>query len=49
MLSTAKSANVGLSQVVQLFAPQANPFVQKIRFINSEKKIFGCEQCVQKY
>ena len=25
MLSTAESANVGFSQVVQLFAPPANP------------------------
>jgi len=25
MLSTAKSANVGFSQVVQLFAPPTNP------------------------
>jgi len=25
MLSTAKSANVGFSQVVQLFGPPANP------------------------
>ena len=25
MLSTAESANVGLSQVVQLFAPPTNP------------------------
>jgi len=42
MLSTAKSANVGFSQVVQLFAPPANPAnAQKIPFINSEKKIFG--------
>ena len=38
MLTRAKSANVGFSQVVQLFAP---PQTQKIPFINSEKKIFG--------
>jgi len=38
MLSTAKSANVGFSQVVQLFAPLAN-LAQKILFINSEKKL----------
>jgi len=52
MLTTAKSANVGFSQVVQLFAPPTNPaYVSgaKILFINSEKKIFGCQQCAQKY
>ena len=37
MLSTAKSASVGFSQVVQLFAPPA----QKIPFINSEKNFLG--------
>ena len=43
MLSTAKSANVGFSQVVQLFAPpktQLSLLVQKIPFINSEKIFF---------
>ena len=39
MLSTAKEANVGFSQVVQLFAPPVN-LAQKILFINSEKKFF---------
>jgi len=38
MLSTAKEANVGFSQVVQLFAPPVN-LVQKILFINSEKNV----------
>jgi len=44
MPSTAKSANVGFSQVVQLFAPLTNPanaLAQKITFRNSEKKILG--------
>jgi len=52
MLSTAKSPNVGFSQVVQLFAPrqtQLTLLAQKIPFINSEKKFFGCQQCAQKY
>jgi len=50
MLNTAKSANVGFSQVVQLFAQPTNPaHAQKIPFINSEKKFFGCQQCAQKY
>ena len=43
MLSTGESVNVGLSQVVQLFAPHANPallLAQKISFINFEKKLF---------
>jgi len=52
MLSTAESANVGFSQVVQLFAPPANPakaLAYKIPFINSEKNYSGCQQCAQKY
>jgi len=52
MLTTAKSANVGFSQVVQLFAPPTNPAYAlgaKIPFINSEKNFFGCQQCAQKY
>jgi len=51
MLTRAKSANVGFSQVVQLCAPPTNPalLVQKIPFINSEKKFFGCQLCAQKY
>jgi len=52
MLTTAKSANVGFLQVVQLFAPPTNPAYTpgaKIPFINSEKKFFGCQQCAQKY
>jgi len=52
MLSRATSANVRFSQVVQLFAPPTNPAYAphaKIPFINSEKKIFGCQQCAHKY
>ena len=44
MLSTAKSANIGFSQVVQLFAPPRNPANApraEIPFINSEKKLLG--------
>jgi len=52
MLSTAKSANIGFSQVVQLFAPPTNP-ANAPRVENSfykiRKKIFGCQQCSQKY
>ena len=53
MLSTAKSANVGFSQAVQLFAPPTNPPTeygapQKIPFINSGK-YSGCQQCAHKY
>ena len=43
MLSTARSANVGFSQVVQFLAPLANP-ANAARaenyFINLEKKFF---------
>jgi len=54
MLRTAKSANVGFLQVVQLFAPPTNPAYictsrKKIAFINSEKKFSGCPQCAHKY
>ena len=28
---------------------QLTPLAQKIPFINSEKKILGCQQCAQKY
>ena len=52
MLSTAKSATVGFSQLVQLFAPPTNPAYApgaKIPFINLEKIFFGCQQCAQKY
>jgi len=52
MLSTAKSANVGFSQVVQ-FLPHSQTkltlLAQKIPFINLEKKFFGCQQCAHKY
>jgi len=44
MLSTAKSANIGFLQVVQLFAhPQTLHvhFMQKIAFINLKKKFLG--------
>jgi len=43
MLSTAKSANVGLSQVVQLFAPPTNPAYARSAehsFYKFGKKIF---------
>ena len=51
MLSTAKSANVGFSQVVQFLAPLANP-ANAARAENSfykfgEKNFFGCQQCAQ--
>jgi len=52
MLTTAKSANIGFSQVVQLLAPPANTAYApraKISFINSEKKFSGCPQCAHKY
>jgi len=45
MLSTAKSANIGFSQVVQLFAPSANPAnaprAEKNSFYKFRKKNFG--------
>jgi len=52
MLSTATSANVGFSQVVQLLAPHQTPLTrltEKIPFINSEKIYSGCQQCAHKY
>jgi len=52
MLSIAKSANVGFSQVVQLFAPPTNrAYARRAKnsFINCEKKISECPQCVHKY
>jgi len=45
MLSTATSANVGFSQVVQLLDPPQTPLTRlakKIPFINSEKNYYGC-------
>jgi len=51
MLSTAKSANVGFSQVVQLFAPPTKP-ANTPRAENSFykfRKKFWCQQCAQKY
>jgi len=49
MLTTAKSANVGFSQVVPHSQTQLTLLTQKIPFINSEKKFFGCKLCAQKY
>jgi len=52
MLSTAKLANVGFSQLVQLFAPPTNPAYaprSENTFINSEEKFLGCQQWEQKY
>jgi len=51
MVSTAESANVGFSQVVQLFAPPANPAnaPRVINFVDVEKYFFGCQQCAHKY
>jgi len=40
MLSTAKSANVGFSQVVQLFAPPTNPAHAENSFYKFRKKNF---------
>jgi len=52
MQSTAKSVNVRFLQVpvAQLFAPPTNPathLVQKIPFINSEKKFWVSTMCTQ--
>jgi len=41
MLSTAKSANVGFSQVQQLFAPPTNPANAENSFYKFRKKILG--------
>jgi len=52
MLSRAESANVEFSQVVQLFAPSANPAnapCAEYSFYKFRKKIVGCEQCAHKY
>jgi len=52
MLSTATSANVGFSQIVQLLEPRQTPLprlAEKIPFINSEKNYYGCQQCAHKY
>ena len=52
MISRAKSANVGFSQVVQLVAPPANPANAphaENSFYKFRKKFFGCQQCAQKY
>jgi len=47
MLSTARSANVGFSQAVQLFAPPINPanaLSAEHSFYKFRKKIFsGCQ------
>jgi len=40
MLSTAESANVGFLQVVQLFAPLANPAYAENAFYKFGKKLF---------
>jgi len=40
MLSTAKSANVGFSQVVQFSAPPANPANAENSFYKFGKKLF---------
>ena len=51
MLSTAKSANVGFMQVVQLFAPPRNPVYApraKNSFYKFEKKFSGSPQCAHK-
>jgi len=47
MPSTAESANIGFSQVVQLFAPPANPADAKIPFINLEKNFWVSTMCAQ--
>jgi len=42
IMSTAKSANVGFWQVLQLFAPPTNPathLAQKIHFTNPQKNL----------
>ena len=41
MLSTAKSANIGSSQVVQLFAPPTNPARAENSFYKFRKKFLG--------
>jgi len=52
MLTRAKSANVGFSQVVQLFASPANPATAsraENSFYKFRKKFSGCQICAQKY
>jgi len=52
MLSTAESANFGFSQVVQLFAPPANPAYAPCAensFYKFGKNYSGCQQCAHKY
>ena len=50
MLTTAKSANIGFSQVVQLLAPPANPAdAAENSFYQFGKKFSGCPQCAHKY
>jgi len=53
MLSTAKSANVGFSQIVHFSAPPTDPAkapgAEKSPFINSEKNYFGCQKRAHKY
>jgi len=51
MLSTAKSAIVRFSQVVQLFVPPTNPAYAaraKNSFYKFRKKFSGCPQCAHK-
>jgi len=52
MLSTAKSANVGFSLVVQFLAPlanSANAARAENSFYEFGKNVFGCQQCAHKY
>jgi len=55
MLSTAKSTNVKIWQVVQLFAPPTIPAIApraENSFYKFEKNFlffFGCQQCAHKY
>jgi len=52
MLSTAKSANVRFSQVVQLLAPPTKPAnapCTENSFYKFGKKFSGCPQCAHKY
>jgi len=52
MLSTAKSTNVGFTQVVQLFAPPTNPAnapSAENSFYKFRKIFLGVKQCARKY
>jgi len=53
MLSTAKSANVGFSQVVQLFAPPGNPAdapcAENSFYKFRKKNFFGVNNVRKKY